>query len=94
MILTLDSWYKPEYIMDNAKIVYARRENEDGNTERIRKKINSYRERFGADVIELNAPVLEISSTEIRQSLNGGKCEYLSQDVLKYIENNSLYKDR
>ena len=94
MILTLDLWYKPEYIMANAKIVYARRENDEENTVRISEKINSYRKRFGAEVIELSSPVLEISSTDIRQSMSEGKSEYLPQEVMGYIEEKGLYKDR
>ena len=35
MLLTLDMWYKPDYIFSNAKIVFARRENERENDENI-----------------------------------------------------------
>lgn len=94
MLLTLDLWYKPEYIMENSKIVFARRENLAENTEMIAKKILEYKENFGAEIYELKTKVLEISSTEIRQRINCGEYGFLTPPVAKYIDENGLYKDR
>ncbi len=94
MLLTLDLWYKPDYILSNAKIVFARRENDEENTERIAEKIKCYKEKFSAQVFELKSKVLEISSTQIREGLQNGNCEYLSPKVLEYISKNSLYRNR
>ena len=94
MLLTLDMWYKPEYILSNAKIVFARRESDEENTVKIAEKINKYKELYSAVVFELSIKVLEISSTQIRDSLSAGKCEFLSPSVYAYIQENGLYKDR
>lgn len=93
MLLTLDMWYKPEYILKNAKIVFARRENEQENTERIASKIEKYTEKYGATVIPLKTNVLEISSTEIRDGIKRGETEYLSSRVAEYITENGLYTE-
>lgn len=94
MLLTLDMWYKPDYILSNAKIVFARRESDSDNTEKIAEKIKMYKERFSAEIIEMKTKVLEISSTQIREGLEHGVSEYLSPSVLNYITEQGLYKDR
>ncbi len=94
MLLTLDMWYKPEYIFENARIVYARRENEAENTQKIASKIEEYKNRFGAKIIELKSKVLSISSTEIRESFCEDRCKFLPPMLADYIEKNGLYRDR
>lgn len=94
MLLTLDMWYRPEYILSNAKIVFARRENDEENTEKIAEKIKKYKEIYSAQIYELSINVLEISSTRIRSGISNGKCEYLSPNVVEYIQEKGLYKDR
>ena len=93
MLLTLGTWYKPEYILSNAKIVYARREKEQENTEKIREKTKEYCEKFGATIIPMDTEVIEISSSEIRASINDSDSPYISAEVLEYIRKNSLYKE-
>ena len=46
MILTLDSWYMPQYIFENCTIVYIRRETDPEITEQLAEKIVEYREKF------------------------------------------------
>lgn len=91
MLLTLDLWYKPDYILSNAKIVFARRENDEENTEKIAVKIKQYKEKFSAQIFELKSKVLEISSTQIRDELQNGSCKHLTPRVLEYILRNGLY---
>ena len=94
MLLTLDMWYKPDYILSNAKIVFARRENDAENTEKIARKVKLYEEKFSAKILELKVKVNEISSTQIRKELGQGNCEYLSSKVQEYISQKGLYRDR
>lgn len=93
MLLTLGFWYNPEYILKNANIVFARRECDLENTEKIADKIQEYERKYGATIIPLNVNVLEISSTEIREDLAKGKSTYLSKEVLDYIEAKGLYRE-
>ena len=46
MLLTLDEWYNPKYIFENAIIVLARREISSCNTKLINSKIKQYEEIF------------------------------------------------
>ena len=95
MLLTLDMWYNPSYIFENATIVYARRENDENITQKIKCKIEDYKERFGAKIVQLNTNLIEISSSEIRNSLEcSGSCQYLTPAVLSYIKENKLYNSR
>ena len=52
------------------------------------------KDRYGANVIELEAPMLEISATEIRDNIKSGKTiRYLvTEKVQQEIEQNGYYK--
>ena len=94
MILTMDYWYKPEYIFANATIVYARRESETDVTEKIAEKCKLYREKFGARIIYTENNAIEASSTEIREAILKDKNDsrLLSKAVFDYIKEKKLYK--
>lgn len=94
MILTMDLWYKPEYIFANATIVYARRESESKITEKIAEKCELYKEKFGAVIVHIKNNAIEASSTEIRKAIlenNENMC-LLSKPVFDYIKEKNLYK--
>jgi len=93
MLLTFDEWYKPDYIFQNATIVYARREKDEKNNSLIPQKIKLYNEKYGAKIITLNLEVMEISSSDIRKMVkNNEPCEFLSDEVFSYIQKNNLYR--
>ena len=94
MILTMDFWYKPEYIFNNATIVYVRRENDSVTTEEIAKKCAFYQEKFDAKIIYLKMDTIEISSTDIRNSINENRLNTLvSPEIYNFIKENGLYLD-
>ncbi|MBO5380013.1 MAG: nicotinate (nicotinamide) nucleotide adenylyltransferase [Clostridia bacterium] len=94
MILTMDCWYKPEYIFANATIVYARRESETEITEKIAEKCELYKQKFGAHIIYTENNAIEASSTEIREAVikNDNASGLLSKAVYDYIKEKNLYK--
>ena len=94
MILSLSTWYKPDYIFQNAIIVYARREDELEITEQIANKIKEYERCFDAKIIPLEIQALEISSTDIRNNVDEIGSKYLSPEVFEYVNRNKLYKSR
>lgn len=96
MILTMDFWYKPEYIFENATIVYVRRENDAEITEKISKKCAFYKDKFNASIIHLYMDTFEISSTEIREAIKEKNKlkELVSANVYEYIIENKLYLDK
>lgn len=93
MILTMDMWYHPEYIFDNATIVYVRRENDSETTKRIDEKCSQYREKFNANILPLSLNVVEMSSSDIRKAIanNEELTNYLSSEIINYIKINRLY---
>ena len=95
MILTMDCWYKPEYIFANATIVYARRESETEITEKIAEKCELYKQKFGAHIIYTENNAIEASSTEIREAVikNDNASGLLSKAVYDYIKEKNLYSD-
>jgi nicotinate-nucleotide adenylyltransferase len=94
MLLSFDTWYMPDYIFDNATIVYARRENDKENSEQIPIKISEYEKLYNAKIIHLDVKVIEVSSSEIRREIDEvGKSSYLTCEVLDFISKNNLYNE-
>ena len=95
MLLTLDSWYMAEEIFSLAKIAVMRRESDPETSQRIDDTCRHYRERFGAKIISVNAPAIEISSTRIREMIRGGENveEYITPEIEEYIRACGLYRD-
>ena len=92
MFLTLDKWYKPEYILSNAVIVCMRRECDNHNTLAINEKALVYEDKFNAKIHFLNYDAIEISSSEIRENIEDESIKNaLSPDVLAFIRANGLY---
>lgn len=94
MFLTLDSWKHPEILFALARIAHVRRENVDAKTEaKIAERTAHYRARYGGEVIHLDTPVVEISSTEIRTHLQAGQdiSHLVPTPVCDYIAAHRLY---
>ena len=92
MILTMDFWYKPEYIFSNATIVYVRREDDENITNEIDKKCILYKEKYCANIISIKTKAIDISSSEIRSDLLN--CESgLTPEIYDYITKNNLYEN-
>ena len=95
MFLTLDMWYKPEYIFTNATIVYVRRESEVENDKLISNKIEHYKKNFNANILNIEAKPIELSSSMVRTAIKDGcgVSSMLNSEVLEYIKENNLYKN-
>lgn len=93
MLLTFDTWYKFEYIFQNATIVCMRRENEKENDFLLLQKTNEYKEKYNAKIEFIDAPTVEASSTEIRADIDKNYISSLiPSTVYDYIVKNQLYK--
>ena len=92
MILTLDMWYKPDYIFENATIVYMRRECDPEITKQLADKILEYKQKYNAKIDTISAEVIAVSSTIVRNTINEESVKkYLPYELYEYIKNNNLY---
>ena len=95
MLLTLDEWKNPDKVFNLAKICYVRREGDESLTSLIAEKTLAYKERWNAEIIEIEASVIEISSTELRCGIKSQDHKILKnipEKVLSYIDERGLYR--
>lgn len=91
MILSMDEWKNPDVIFALAKICYIRRENDNSNDLLIKQKCEEYRKKYQAELFQINASAIEISSSEIR-SEDADMESFLPKAVYDYIKEMELYK--
>lgn len=85
-ILEFNTWNNYQYILDTYKILVIRRG--DDKIEEILKN--------NKNVIEVDVPMSNLSSTKIREFIKNNRSDELitklDESVLEYIENNNLYR--
>ncbi len=94
MFLTFDSWKHPEIIFSLARIAHVRRADMSAEEEcRIAAMTEHYRKAYGADILHLDIPVYELSSTEVRIRCREGKdiSSLVPPSVCDYIAAHRLY---
>ena len=90
MLLMLHEWHKCDELLTKMKICTSAREKEEY------KKLMDYKNNYfkDCDIEIFDFPVLEVSSTEIRDKIKKGQdvSEFLCVDVQKYIKEKGLYR--
>lgn len=83
-------WYKPEEIAKLCILLVYPRE----NIERTKEYAKAIIKNYGGDVRLIDAPVTDISSTEIRERIRRGEsvCDMIPKSVWEYIDGNGVYK--
>lgn len=90
-LMTFDTWYHPDTICENCVLVATGRD--DLASETIQRKMNELKETFGARIVLLDLPKMQISSTDLRrrcrdhESIRG----LVPDAVMEYIEENRIY---
>ena len=94
MMLTLGEWHDADEIFKLCYPVYIRREDDRELDAKIIETNTKYFETFGKYVIKLDAPVIDISSSKLREMMRRGEdvSEYIPARVLEYIEEVGLYR--
>ncbi len=89
-VLSIETWHEPDKIFKLCKVVVADR---DYNLELLKKQKIYLEEKYRADIILINSPLISISSTDIRNRIKSNhSIRYLVPDEVKYyIEKNELY---
>jgi len=90
MFLSIEKWREPEEIMRLASIAVVPRYEESREELLLQSKALS--EKYGAVSRVIDASVLEISSTELREEIRrGNPSEFISASVYEYIKKEKLY---
>lgn len=94
MFLTLDKWKEPEEIFKLCTIAFMSRETDlSKNKALIDEKLSIYRNNYNADIKIINAPPIEISSSELRCANSELAKKYLPSGVYEYIKEHKLYEN-
>ncbi len=89
-ILDIYKWRNPEKLLTLCKFVSVRRPNYSDDLEG---KIKEIVDKFGGEILLVDGPLLNISSTEIRERVREGKSieDFVPKKVVEYIKENKLY---
>jgi len=89
----MDRWYMPQEIFRLCTVAAMMRRTVP--KERFYEKIGFLKNKFGADIAVVDMPIIEVSSTELREKIRRGESiRYLCDDkVIEYIKENRLYKE-
>lgn len=88
--LNFKKWYHPEMICRYTSLVVGSRDNTGKDS--LQEMKNEVEADYGARVILLYTPQIEISSSDIRSETNIKNIRYLvPEKVYNYIKNNNLY---
>ncbi len=85
----LHLWYEPQTVINNCiLLVYPRNKNSD-----INRLIEQRKAEFGADIRLINAPIVDVSSTVIRERIKNNKPVdgLVCENVLEFIKENGIY---
>jgi len=92
-VIKLDKWFKAESLLKEFKFGVSLRPGTDNSD--IYKKIDEYQLKYGAKLLKITEPMLDISSTEIREKIKTQDYESLKEllnmRVIEYIKENNLY---
>lgn len=93
-LFSIEQWRYFREIFPTCTILAAMRDDKDADE--MRRQIRYLSDAYGARIRLLQAPLLEISSTAIRDraSRNLGVRYMVPDPVAEYIKNNHLYKDK
>ena len=92
-LFELPTWKYYEKLISTTNIIVVNRPGGANNL--IGAKIKEYEDEFGGNIIEVKSPLIDISSSDIRDRVKAGKSiKYLvPSNVEEYILQNSLYKE-
>lgn len=92
-LLTLDTWYRGEEILNKYSLITAKRP--DSSEIEALTKINSFIRKYNSEIHILDMPEMDISSSDIRNRIKNGKSikELVLPATEEYIIEHNLYRD-
>lgn len=91
-LFMIESWVKPERIFPICTLLAACRD-EFSTPEKLNGQIDYLKKNYGAEVEVLKAPLMTVSSHELRERIRSGKdfSQYVPDGVAEYIKKEGLY---
>lgn len=91
-LFAIENWFHPERIFRKCTVLAACRDDIDTH-EKMQKQILLLKEKYHADIHILDAPLMNVSSHELRTMIQEGKSisEYVPEAVENYIREENLY---
>lgn len=88
-LLDLPKWYEPQTVADNCILLVYPRDNGNG----AEQLASLRRKQYGADIRIITAPIVNVSSTEIRNMVRNGKSPdgLVPKSVIEFIKEKRLY---
>ena len=91
-LMQLQTWKNPEKIFRLSRVAAAGRD--DMDQEQLVRQAQALKDAYNAQICFIDMPAVRISSSDIRKRIAAGKSikYYVHDAVIKYIEENQLYK--
>lgn len=91
-LMDIEKWKNPELVLSNCTFVAFNRGEYDKET--LEKQKEKLQDKYNSNIILLDINNLDISSSMIRERIINGKRVdfFIPQKVIKYIEQNNLYR--
>lgn len=92
-LMTLDSWYRGEEIIEKYKIITGVRPGTDYGA--AIEKANKYRSQLKGNITFVDLKPMAAASSEIRRNYSAGRIteNIVPPEIIGFIEENGLYKD-
>ena len=92
-LMTLDSWYRGEEIIEKYKIITGVRPGTDYSA--AIEKANKYRSQLKGNITFVDLKPMAAASSEIRRNYSAGRIteNMVPPEIIGFIEENGLYKD-
>ena len=92
-LFAFESWKHPELLVKTCKILAAYRDGK--NTSEMEEQIEYLNEKYGAEILLLNTPNVDVSSSDIRRMIKNNEdiSDLVPTSVLSYIQTNKLFRD-
>lgn len=89
----MDKWKNPEKLFANCTVIAIGRDGFDDEENRAKARV--LKDEFGADIRFANMPIIDVSSSDIRDRIKSGKSvkHMIDDRLFDYIKENGLYND-
>lgn len=92
-LFAFETWKNPDRLVKTCTILAAYRDGK--NTTEMKEQIMYLNDKYGADIVLLNTPDVDISSSDIRRMIKNHEdiSELVPESVFSYIQSNNLFRD-